>query len=380
LPAPTASFQRSALDRLEQKARALAGTDEAKFIALLRAGMARLSVEVEKSERGIGGESADAVIASLNSAITVTDGDRDVELQSFIKRTVLESRSFGIRMVGATQVPAGARLETVAILQGAERTGCSGVVIAPGAVLTAAHCVCEFDLTRSPRQIVFGHDIKSPDAVSYTVPDKTRIYPAISANSPSIYCADYIRFAVAGHGRVCHRDIALVQFDPAAAPAELKLPRFASKSEVDVAFDRVRSPSHGRLLPIDVIGFGVEQVHLDSGTYRYGNDGRKRYGRFGFYFGCPGEPPFDCAVANNAYCMGQTEIVIQDLYKVTDSCAGDSGGPAFLNTDGGESRLVGLVSRATRKDGNCGPGGVYSATYTSDIIDWLGKNNVSIPP
>jgi hypothetical protein len=379
LPGATVAFQRQALDQLQQRSSTLAGGDTAKFTALLRQGLARLPAEVQKSERGLGGESIATITGALDPNTQPDSADSDPRLQSVVARTVNESRAFGIRMVGSTDAPAGSHPETVALLQGASQTGCSGVVVAAGAILTAAHCVCEFDLGNSVQQVAFGNDIKSPDAVAFTIPDKTRIFPSIGTTPASVYCSDYKQFAVGGHGRICDRDVALVQFDPARAPPGLRLPQFASKSDLDTAFDRISFPDHGSLLPIEVVGYGVTRIILNSGTYNYGSDGRKRYGRFTFYFGCSGVPPFDCAVDNGAYCMGGTEIVIQDIrYKTTDSCAGDSGGPAFVNTVGGEWRLAGLVSRAIRTDGDCGPGGVYSSLYADDIIGWLEKNDVSV--
>jgi hypothetical protein len=379
LPAAAAKFQQDALDRLQQRVTALGGDDASKRTALLRQGLARLPGEIEKTERGLGGASIDQITAGLDPNIPPTSLDADTRFQSVVERTVNESRQFGIRMVGSGDAPAGSHPETVVLLQGANQTGCSGVVVAAGVVLTAAHCVCEFNLAGSSQQIVFGNDIKSPDAVAFTLPEKTRIYPSTGTTSAPVFCANYKRFAVNGHGRVCNRDVALVQFDPASQPIGLPWPRFASRSDLDTALDRIATPDHGPLLPMEVVGYGVTRIIINSATYIYGSAGRKRFGRFTYYFNCPGSPPFDCAIDNGAYCMGGTETVIQDIkYRTTDSCSGDSGGPAFVNTESGDWHLAGLVSRAIRGDGDCGAGGVYSSIYSDDIIDWLKANGVSV--
>lgn len=379
LPANAAAFQRDVLGRLQDRVSVLAPADAGKSTSLLRRGLSGLSIESDKNARGIGNGSADTVINSLDANVTPTAVDRDPAVQSIVARTIAESRAFNIRMVGSEDAPPGSHPETVALLQGSDRTGCSGVVIASGAILTAAHCVCEFDLGNSAQQVVFGNDIKSPTASVFTVPEKTRIFPSTGVSPASVYCANYKKFAVGGHGRVCDRDVALVQFDPAKTPVGLPIPKFASKSDIDTAFDRVEVPAHGPLLPMEVVGYGATRIILNSATYFYGDAGRKRFGRFSFFFSCPGVPPFDCAVANSGYCMGGTEMVIQDIQSGTmDSCAGDSGGPAFINTAAGEWRLAGLISRAIRSDGNCGPGGVYSSIYADDILTWLGLNQVSV--
>jgi Trypsin len=379
LSAPTAAFQTQALGQLQQQARTLAGGDEAKFTALLRQGLARLPRELDKSDRAIGSGSTAVVTQSLDPNVLPSSADADPRLQSVVLRTVTESRKFGIRMVGSTDAPPGSHPETVALVQDDRQSLCTGVMVAPGAILTAAHCVCELGLQNSPNQVAFGTDVKLPETVAYTIPEQTRIFPSLAATPPSTYCANYKRFAVGGRGRVCDRDVALVQFDPARTPTGVMMPKFASKSDLDTAYERVNFADRGTLLPMEVVGYGVTRIVEGSGIYQYGSDGRKRYGRFTFYFNCPGDPPYDCAVANGAYCMGSTEIVIEDIkYKTTDSCAGDSGGPAFIMTSGGEWRLAGLVSRAVRSDGDCGPGGVYSAVFLGDVVTWLGHLNITV--
>jgi hypothetical protein len=378
LPAEAAAFQRDALQRLQERVKALAPDDVAKSTSLLRKGLSNLSVEADKNARALGRGSADAVVTGLDAAVSPSDIDRDPAVQSVVARVIEQSRALNIRMVGSEDAPAGSHRETVALLLGADRAGCSGVVIAAGAVLTAAHCVCELELGSAAQQVVFGDDIKAPDTVVFTIPEKTRIFPSTGASPASVYCANYKKFAVGGRGRVCDRDVALVQFDPAKMPTEFPIPRFAAKFDVETAFERI-TPGHGDLLPMEVVGFGVTRIDLGSATYFYGDAGRKRFGRFSFFFSCPGVPPFDCSAANSGYCMGGTEIVIQDIRSgATDSCRGDSGGAAFVSTAAGDLRLAALISRAVRSDGSCGPGGVYSSIYTDDIVSWLGQNDVNV--
>src|SRR5271166_909538 len=55
-----------------------------------------------------------------------------------------------------------------------------------------------------------------------------------------------------------------------------------------------------------------------------------------------------------------------------DSCAGDSGGPAFI-VDGGNAIPFAAVSRAlpNQPSGNCGAGGIYTQLGRADVLSWL---------
>jgi secreted trypsin-like serine protease len=59
-----------------------------------------------------------------------------------------------------------------------------------------------------------------------------------------------------------------------------------------------------------------------------------------------------------------------------DSCAGDSGGPAFVEGPAGGVFLAAVVSRALSNDGACGPGGIYGLV-TQSIIDDIRQNGVT---
>jgi hypothetical protein len=374
LNAPAADFQRDALNRLEARARALAGNDEAKFTMLLREGLKRLPSLVETKERGGITPPVDAVIDSLNTiARAPTEDERDPELQAAVKRNMEQARQFGTRMVGASPVPLGARLDTVAILNSSEQTGCSGVVIAPGAVLTAAHCVCDFDLAESRRRIAFGNNATSPSAVAFSKPTGTRIFP--STTTLSTFCVDFKKFAVKGIGKVCHRDIALLRFDSASTPKNLAIAKFASKGEVDSAFAKVKSVQQPPWM--QVVGFGVAGIVSENGILVFRGAGEKRVGVFNFYSDCPTGTKLDCASSASGSCFGNAEILIRDMKHAdfpTDSCGGDSGGPAYLQDSSNQWRLAGLVSRASGE--GCGPGGFYSSIYHADVLKWLHDNEV----
>ena len=66
---------------------------------------------------------------------------------------------------------------------------------------------------------------------------------------------------------------------------------------------------------------------------------------------------------------------------VTDTCAGDSGGPVMQlapnPAPGDRLRLVGITSRSLHPLGHCGFGGVYTKISDAKVIKWL-KQDLSI--
>jgi secreted trypsin-like serine protease len=374
LSARAADLQRSAFRQLERRARQLAGRDEAKFTAIVRQGLTRLPTEVEKSERGLGGNGG-AVTEGLTSRIEPGASDKDAQIQQAVRRVIEDGKRFGTRMVGSADVLAGQHLETVAILYGISETGCSGVVIAPGVVLTAAHCVCDLGLEREVRQIAFGNDIHSASRTD-TKPEETRIFPQTTANSAASYCSLY-----RSYHRVCQRDIALVKFT--ATNASVAAVRLAAAQDVAAARAdaqaRRTNPSLGAQLRFEVVGYGATRVYENSARFDYGDAGRKRAAQFTYFLECQTNP-LNCPMTSlpNS-CLINLEIELIDLRANSDSCNGDSGGPAFVLTQSNEWRLAALVSRALRQDGSCGPGGLYSYVFTGAVRDWLGKNGVMLP-
>ncbi|MEO5758509.1 MAG: trypsin-like serine protease [Mesorhizobium sp.] len=96
---------------------------------------------------------------------------------------------------------------------------------------------------------------------------------------------------------------------------------------------------------------------------------------------------FACAdpIASHFMCKPFKEFVagaVRTDGMVRDTCAGDSGGPAFAVVDG-SLIPVGIVSRALPvqqlfpRHGDCGSGGIYTLIGRIDVLDWMRKAGVS---
>jgi len=221
---------------------------------------------------------------------------------------------------------------------GASSGFCSGALISPLVVVTAAHCAVvepEAGLVRpaapSSLQVAAGHLVSHGAAPSM-------IRPVFDVRVHGEYDHDFIMGRSrdgAGQGGIgSPNDIALLIL---SEPFD-EIPN-APMLRSDRERELVRHGDVGF-----VAGYGVYDVDDDLTGELYISD----------------------AVID---ILGKQELLTRRIDQLGDSCYGDSGGPLYVPTDQGDF-LVGLVSRG-RSDvkRDCGDGGVY--TLLSAHLSWI---------
>jgi secreted trypsin-like serine protease len=266
-----------------------------------------------------------AMIA-LPSAIKRVSIDDDSRFKANTLHMVRQTTS-GVqpRIFGGTLVVASAYPDAVSV-QGPGGY-CTGTLIAPNVVLTAAHCQCG----NVNKTVVIGINLQRPDQVISVV-------RGIAMNG----CTDSLP----------GKDVALL---------------FLEKSPTNVS-PRVfaKAASIANIVDVVAVGFGLTErgtsgiklmtdIPVASSACNGSADGIDDVAHYG--------------------CAKDTELVagMQNLNK--DTCHGDSGGPIYIKTSEGE-HLVGATSRGIQTKGaaDCGDGGVYELLQGA-ILEWIEKTN-----
>ncbi|QDT36364.1 S1 family peptidase [Stratiformator vulcanicus] len=226
----------------------------------------------------------------------------------------------------AINVQPGQLEDCVVMLNECSRQGvCSGVIVAPQLVLTAAHCVyCKETGARTRiRRIGIGTSINSltdPDIVD------------VAAEFPH-----------ANFRRINGYDVALLILERPVDPSRVRV--IASESLI------------AEIHSVRLAGFGKSDFGALSGNAGLGTKRR-----------------VDVAMMNFQY--GGREFLAGS--KGNDSCGGDSGGPAYAlppdPTTPFSNATIPVAGLTSRGVGNgCGrDGGVYT-TLRSELITWIGN-------
>lgn len=206
--------------------------------------------------------------------------------------------------------------EVVAIELGG--LNCTGTLIAPTLVLTAAHCFADAPAPHNVR-VIIGDQSMDPKWVS-------------AASSWEIH-PDYCE--------TCKTDIHdygyIVLLEPApAAPVRVLSTQDEWDENMQVG---------GEVL---LIGYGEDEKGLSS-IKRQATTTIRKFSDSSLEFLAGGDG--------------------------VDSCQGDSGGPAYVTTSGGQVRLAGVLSRGYA----CGEGGFYGNAY--DVLCWVSEaSGVDVTP
>jgi secreted trypsin-like serine protease len=232
-------------------------------------------------------------------------------------------RSYG--GIDSDEVRSGGFPECVAVRNSSQLVqGGSGVLIGPNVVLTAAHVIAGGFCDR----VLVGTDVENAQEV--------KVRTAIAHGG-------YGKRTTASGLEVHENDIGLLLLEqPLANCTPLKL---ADRAQVDM------------LIKCRLVGYGLN-------ISRNGDIGMPGIQRTAVLVKAATNPDL-------FPCNAEYEFIAGD--NITDSCAGDSGGPVLIPVDGtgsAELLVAGLVSRGLPGGGLCsGGGGIY--VIPSHFQEWI---------
>lgn len=223
-------------------------------------------------------------------------------------------------VINGTPTPEGMYPATGALILDGQ-AACTGTLIEPDVVLTAAHCVHDFLTNGSVPGFTLVHDARQVNPAD--------VVPGIAAHAHE----GFDLFGQPEPGVQQWHDIGLLVL---AEPIPDVVPeRLPSIAEAD-----------STLVPgaeVEIVGYGVtEQVTFSYGVKTHGVATLVEVGAGELLIAEPGEQ---------------------------QNCNGDSGGPAYLELDDGSRRVFGVVSRSPDDDTNCDHGGID--TRVDVYLDWI---------
>ena len=234
---------------------------------------------------------------------------------------------------------------------------CSGVLVAPDKVLSAAHCFC----AGRPSYATFGNQVRfsiyreSLASVHYLLGDEVSFYQ-------DAFCSEYRDF-LDGNAPYPSGDLALISLN---IPLAESTPSGRSPYAVIGSQPLIESVTE-----VVVVGYGAREDDPIGGEK--------------YYAEIPIESA-DCSpdasgsghdsVGKYRCHRGQEMVAVDRRNPVqSDSCTGDSGGGAYARTSDDSFALVAIVSRSvpTTHVGvkSCGPGGIYPLLTTDEVRAWL---------
>lgn len=258
-----------------------------------------------------------------------------IDFDERYRRHFVEAQSDKQRIWGGERVPPGTYPDTVAILGNGQI--CTGTVIGPTTVLTAAHCFCG-----GVGERVIAGDLVSTPMATFTV----------SSGASMMKCTD----------RLESGDLAVLRTSSQMAirPRTFAHPSMIAQATVAraVGFGRTENPivePLGVKRRVDVPIASRDCAGMVSTPKGPVADA-------GFYGCAPGE-----------------EMVAGARSLDKDSCNGDSGGPLFVTGADGDLYLAGATSRPTGPPGlrPCGDGGIYVRT-DGRTVKWLADVGVTV--
>lgn len=315
--------KRQLVAELQSEAQQRAGPDRVKYTTLLREGLARIEQQI-LDEAIAPGERSFGARSSTPRGFSALPAKTEAIDRSAAGQRSIQDETLRPRISHGRPVPED-KLKDVVALRGPGVRPCTGVRIGPNAVLTAAHCFCDFG---EGRPKTFDGDVRFGSTEASSV--------SLRISTVRFLDPEFCRQPRQG------RDLA-VAFFAGEAPGE---PAVIMEPVYDYLFG----------LPADLVvaGFGRTET---------GTQGRKNVARV------PVRSRL-CATADQ--CLPGREVLLADPGGFQDTCPGDSGGPAYqvVMQEGNAWYLSAITSRGVRSLRSCGDGGIYTLV-TRSVVSWL---------
>lgn len=273
---------------------------------------------------------ADAIAAAAPQEFRarIRDFARNIATQMDIDRGIIEPPETNdpYRIVGGSEVGA-AEFPSCCCVGHPTGWCCTGALISPTVVITAAHCGANIS-----RVMVGGN----------------KVLPFMDSDAREINVRSVHRHEQYKGHPLNENDITILVL---AAPANVETVPLATVDQLNDATE-VELVGFGFNDPTQPLGFGTKRrVTVPLGPIRLSDE--DEFGELTSLLGF--HPEFEFVAGRKS--LGK------------DSCNGDSGGPAYIQT-GGRVALAGVTSRATREANvRCGDGGVY--VRPDQFRDWI---------
>ncbi|MCC2113268.1 MAG: trypsin-like serine protease [Hyphomicrobiales bacterium] len=217
---------------------------------------------------------------------------------------------------------------------------CSGVLISEDTVISAAHCLCRGAVSG----VIVGTSILTKIHESKIDLERSKSY----IDCDKLDTADEVA------ANINTGDLALYRLtDPVSG---ISFRQIASEDQIKFTAQ------------VRVVGFGASNSTAVPGLA-------------GKFFADIPISSYDCVEIENQFpgvpyrCAATHEMIAAGLNR--DTCAGDSGGPAYVWGMDSASYIAAITSRSVDPTGTCGKGGIYVKLSEGSIRQWLENNGVA---